>query len=76
MPEGDYADEHTAYHAYLYTLRLGRAGRHQPEEVEWGAWMSPAELVDRLADDDWPFVPDTASLLTGLVRELSAQRTG
>jgi isopentenyldiphosphate isomerase len=29
---------------------------HQDTEIEWGAFMSPAELERRL--DEWPFVPD------------------
>lgn len=76
MPAGDYADEHTSYHAYLYRCVWDGPVRHQPEEVDWGAWMSPDELLGRLGDSGWPFVPDTASLLTGLVTELSARRTG
>lgn len=43
LPEGDYADDRTAYHAYLYTCVWDGPVRHQPEEVEWGTWMSPAE---------------------------------
>jgi hypothetical protein len=41
---------------------------HQPEEVDWGAWMSPADLVARLDDPEWLFVPDTTALLGPLVR--------
>jgi isopentenyldiphosphate isomerase len=71
LPEGDYADEHTSYHAYLYYCVWDGPIRHQPEEVEWGGWMSPAELLDRLADPAWPFVPDTSAMVTDLVRELA-----
>jgi isopentenyldiphosphate isomerase len=76
LPEGDYADEHTSYHAYLYSCVWDGPVRHQPEEVDWGAWMSPAELLDRLADPAWPFVPDTSAMLTDLVRRLAAEQAG
>jgi hypothetical protein len=36
---------------------------HQPAEVAWGAWMTPEELRARLADPDWPFVPDGRALV-------------
>jgi isopentenyldiphosphate isomerase len=68
LPEGDYADESTNYHAYLYTCVWDGPVTHQPEEVSWGAWMSPAELVRRF--DEWPFVPDTTALLGPYVRSL------
>lgn len=70
LPEGDYADENTAYHAYLYECVWDGPVRHQPEEVEWGTWMSPKELVDRLDDPDWPFMPDTNALLGDHVRSM------
>ena len=38
-------------------------------EVVWGAWMTLAELDERLADPAWPFVPDTRLLLTRLARD-------
>jgi len=68
LPEGDYADDNTAYHAYLYRCVWDGPVLHQPEEVAWGAWMSPAELVAKLDDPSWPVMPDTAALLGPLVR--------
>ena len=68
LPEGDYADEFTNYHAYLYSCVWDGPITHQPEEVAWGAWMPVAELVRRL--DEWPFVPDTTALLGPYVRDL------
>ncbi|HWD78798.1 MAG TPA: phosphotransferase [Kribbella sp.] len=68
LPEGDYADENTQYHAYLYTCVWDGPVRHQPEEVEWGTWMSPAELVEKF--DEWPFMPDSVGLLGDWVRSL------
>lgn len=69
LPEGDYADENTQYHAYLYTCVWDGPVRHQPEEVEWGAWMSPAELVAKF--DEWSFMPDSVGLLGEWVRSLA-----
>ena len=68
LPEGDYADDVTSYHAYLYSCVWDGPIRHQPEEVAWGAWMSPAELVAKLDDPSWPVMPDTAALIGPLVR--------
>jgi isopentenyldiphosphate isomerase len=68
LPEGDYADDNTSYHAYLYTCVWNGPIEHQPEEVAWGAWMSPAELAAKLDDPSWPVMPDTAALLGPLVR--------
>jgi len=70
LPEGDYADEFTRYHAYLYTCVWDGPITHQPEEVAWGAWMSPQELVARLDDPEWPFMPDSVGLLGAYVRSL------
>ncbi|WP_329006196.1 NUDIX domain-containing protein [Kribbella sp. NBC_00709] len=70
LPEGDYADDNTQYHAYLYTCVWDGPVRHQPEEVEWGAWMSPADLVAKLDDLSWPFMPDAVGLLGEYVRDL------
>ena len=68
LPEGDYADDATTYHAYLYSCVWDGPVRHQPEEVAWGAWMSPAELIAKLDDPSWPVMPDTAGLIGPLVR--------
>lgn len=40
--------------------------RHADGEVVWGAWMTLWELGDLLADQSWPFVPDTRTLLARL----------
>jgi isopentenyldiphosphate isomerase len=70
LPEADYADECTTYRAYLYTCVWNGPIRHQPEEIDWGAWMSPAELLHRLEDHEWPFVPDSSALLSGYIRSM------
>jgi len=38
-------------------------------EVVWGAWLTLEELAERLAEPDWPFVPDTRLLLDRLAGE-------
>jgi isopentenyldiphosphate isomerase len=68
LPEDDYADDNTSYHAYLYTCVWDGPVVHQPEEVAWGAWMSPAELIAKLDEPSWPVMPDTAAILGPLVR--------
>ncbi|WP_405064666.1 NUDIX domain-containing protein [Kribbella sp. NBC_01505] len=68
LPEGDYADDATTYHAYLYSCVWDGPIQHQPSEVAWGAWMSPAELIAKLDDPSWPVMPDTAALVGPLVR--------
>lgn len=42
---------------------------HSDGEVAWGTWMTLPELGDLLADEAWPFVPDTRALLTRLCRD-------
>jgi 8-oxo-dGTP pyrophosphatase MutT (NUDIX family) len=57
-----YADDVTRYLAFVYeaTYDPDRNGPivHQPEEVADGAWLAWPELLARLADPTWPFVPD------------------
>jgi 8-oxo-dGTP pyrophosphatase MutT (NUDIX family) len=61
--EMSYEDASTRQRCYLFTTTYAGEITHQPEEVAWGGWMTPAELQDRLADPDWPFVPDGRELL-------------
>lgn len=42
---------------------------HADGEVVWGDWMTLPELGALLHDRDWPFVPDTRTLLERLCRE-------
>jgi 8-oxo-dGTP pyrophosphatase MutT (NUDIX family) len=70
LPGGDYTDDVTSYRAYLYRCVWDGEIRHQAEEIDWGGWMTPAELVRRLDDPDWSFVPDTTALLGPFVRSL------
>jgi aminoglycoside phosphotransferase (APT) family kinase protein/isopentenyldiphosphate isomerase len=70
LPEGDYADDQTRYHAYLYTCIWDGDVKHRPEEVAWGGWMSPADLIAKLDGPEWSFMPDTVGLLGAYVRGL------
>jgi 8-oxo-dGTP pyrophosphatase MutT (NUDIX family) len=45
-------------HVHAYEARWDGPVVHQPEEIADGGWMGLGELRDRLADPDWPFVPD------------------
>jgi len=57
-----YADPHTRHLALTWTVTWDGPVVHQPEEVAWGAWMSLAELEQRMGDPAWPFVPDGRAL--------------
>jgi len=61
LGEADYADEHTAYHAFAYTCVYDGPITWQPEEVAWGAWVSVARLREMVGEVE--FVPDTVAVL-------------
>jgi 8-oxo-dGTP pyrophosphatase MutT (NUDIX family) len=58
-----YDDASTRHVCHAFSAVWDGTVTHQPEEVAWGGWMTPAELQARLADPDWPFVPDGRELL-------------
>lgn len=60
--EGDFADEHTDYHAFLYQVTWDGPIVHQPEEVAWGGWWTPQELQRRIAANPDQFMPDSLAL--------------
>jgi len=62
-----YEDQSTRQQCYLFSTTYDGTITHQPEEVAWGGWMTPAELRARLADPGWPFVPDGRVLLQRLI---------
>lgn len=70
--EGDYADDQTRYHAFLYVTVWDGPVRHQPEEVASGEWMELGDLLARLSDPAWPVVPDSAALLGDWLRRRGA----
>ena len=53
-----YADGNTHYLAFVYATTWDGPVVHQPEEVAAGGWMPVPELLERLADPGWSFVPD------------------
>ncbi|MGH3359002.1 MAG: NUDIX hydrolase [Nocardioidaceae bacterium] len=65
-----YADAYTNYVAFQYEVTYDGPIRWQPEEVAWGVWMTVEELAARLADPDWPFVPDSRALVGPWVADL------
>lgn len=46
------------FHGFLYEVHWDGACIHQPTEIAAGWWMSLVDLRARLADPEWPFVPD------------------
>ena len=54
-------------HLFAYQVRYDGPIHHQPEEIVAGWWWTDAELRARLAEPDWPFVPDTRMLLPHLL---------
>lgn len=71
-----YTDEHTDYWGHLFTTTWDGPVRLQPEEVAWGDWWPVARLVAALdtRPDDW--MPDTAALLGGWLREQVSDAAG
>jgi len=61
LGEGDYADDHTRYHAFLFTATYDGPITWQPEEVAWGDWVTVDRLVKMMKEVE--FVPDTVALL-------------
>ncbi|ANW22236.1 NUDIX domain-containing protein (plasmid) [Streptomyces clavuligerus] len=63
-----YTDAHTNYLAHLYETRHDPDVHgpivHQRSEIADGWWLPWHELMTRLNDPDWPFVPDGRSHLT------------
>jgi 8-oxo-dGTP pyrophosphatase MutT (NUDIX family) len=49
-------------HLYAFEARWDGPVTHQVSEIAEGGWMSVSELRTRLADPDWPFVPDGRAL--------------
>ncbi|HEX4470760.1 MAG TPA: phosphotransferase [Nocardioides sp.] len=73
LGEGDYADEHTSYHAFRYQATWDGPITPQPEEVAYGAWLSIERLLERLADPEVSFMPDTRALFGGWLDERAAE---
>jgi 8-oxo-dGTP pyrophosphatase MutT (NUDIX family) len=61
-----YEDDTTRCVEHCYETTWSGPVTHADGEVVWGAWMTLAELAERLRDPTWPFVPDTRALLARL----------
>jgi aminoglycoside phosphotransferase (APT) family kinase protein/8-oxo-dGTP pyrophosphatase MutT (NUDIX family) len=75
LGEGDYADEHTTYHAFRFVTTWDGPITPQPEEVAYGAWVSIETLIDRMSDEDYLFMPDSVALFASWLHERAAERT-
>lgn len=74
LGEGDYADDRTSYHAFLYTTVWDGPLRLQPEEVASGEWL-PLERIRELIDDpEVDVMPDAATLLGPWLADRLADR--
>ena len=58
-----YEDPSTRHVCHAFTTVWDGPVVLQAEEVAWGGWMTVDELRLRLADPDWPFVPDGRTLV-------------
>ncbi|EXU62125.1 MULTISPECIES: NUDIX domain-containing protein [unclassified Streptomyces] len=67
-----FTNTHTNFLAHIYETvyepTLHGPIAHQPEEVAEGWWLPWDGLKTRLADPDWPFVPDGRALLASYER--------
>lgn len=61
--ETDYSDDRSRYRAFGFVTTYDGPIRWQPEEVMWGGWVSPEELLDMVADSNLSFAPDTLALM-------------
>ena len=66
---GTYEDETVRCHVHCFETTYDGVVTHADGEVVWGTWMTLPELGCLLRDPDWPFVPDTRTLLARLCRE-------
>ena len=69
LGEGDYADDHTRYHAYLYRTTWDGPVRWQPEEVATGEWVTLERLAAMIDDPAVAMMPDAEALLGGWLRD-------
>ena len=74
LGEADYADQHTAYHAFRYVTMWDGPITPQPSEVAYGAWLSIERLLERIADPEIEFMPDSVALYSDWLRERAAHR--
>lgn len=64
-----YVDPPVRYFAFVYEVSWDGPITWQPGEVVAGGWLTIAELTAKLADSDWPFVPDGRVAITRWLAE-------
>ncbi len=74
LGEADYADSQTRYHAYRFVTTWDGPITPQPSEVAYGAWLSIERLLERIADPEIAFMPDSVALFSDWLRERAAER--
>jgi 8-oxo-dGTP pyrophosphatase MutT (NUDIX family) len=66
--DGEWAGRPMRCHLFAFQVRYDGPIVHQPDEIADGWWWTDDELAQRLADPEWPFVPDTRVLIADLFR--------
>jgi len=66
---GHYEDDTVRCVTHCFETTYGGVVTHADGEVVWGDWMTLPRLGELLGDPDWPFVPDTRTLLARLCDE-------
>lgn len=67
-----YVDEHADYLAFCFEVTYDGPISWQPEEVAWGDWMTPRDLLAAIDAGEWEFVPDTTTLMRGVLERMAA----
>ncbi len=75
LGEADYADTHTTYRAFRYATTWDGPITPQASEVAYGAWMSAERLLERIADPEIAFMPDTVALFSDWLRARAAEKS-
>ena len=74
LGEADYADSQTTYHAFRFVTTWDGPITPQPSEVAYGAWLSIERLLERIADPEIAFMPDSVALFSDWLRDRAADR--
>jgi aminoglycoside phosphotransferase (APT) family kinase protein/8-oxo-dGTP pyrophosphatase MutT (NUDIX family) len=74
LGEADYADSQTTYHAFRFVTTWDGPITPQASEVAYGAWLSIERLLERIADPEIAFMPDSVALFSDWLRERAAER--
>lgn len=70
LGEGDYCDDATNYHAFLFRVRWDGPVVFTDHEVAEGGWWPLEQLRARIASPEWSFMPDSVALLGDRLDEL------